>query len=418
MKLEVATLISAAAAHGNFWGHGGQHMWRGNGYFPMNNHFDFYQGNNYNQMGRFYGNDRFMDYYNRYWGNNQMRHSYNQWWPQNWFGGNNQWNMSPAYNFYGNNWMGRSFYGNDRFYDNQYSRNFYGNNNYWMNNNYRYNNQWMDQYNYQGNWMNNYRYGMSPAYNFYGNNWMGRSFYGNDRFYDNQFSRSFYGHNNYYNNNYMMNRHFDSQFFYGNNYHRFNNYYNNNWMSFGNSFYGQDSFFQMAEQFFWRNSEWNSDNADRVLRSWQGKWDQSMFHSFEMCGNGQYVDYQMMVNCHWTSDSHMNMDFFSHFAPRYISMHFQYFDMNRDGRLNPEEFRRAWAGFFSTVGSTIVDMFDRDHNDMIDSYEMHDFQYYMNYFYPSSFQHSQMSRFFNNHMYSFSKWDMTEFALQNTNRWW
>lgn len=122
----------------------------------------------------------------------------------------------------------------------------------------------------------------------------------------------------------------------------------------------------------------------------------------------------------------------SHFAPRYISMHFQYFDMNRDGRLNPEEFRRAWAGFFSTVGSTIVDMFDRDHNgklwlffvflfsrpDMIDSYEMHDFQYYMNYFYPSSFQHSQMSRFFNNNMYSFSKWDMTEFALQNTNRWW
>merc|ERR1712035_47828 len=207
MKLEVATLVSAAAAHGNFWGYGGQHMWRGNGYFPMNNHFDFYQGNNYNQMGRFYGNDRFMDYYNRYWGNNQMRHSYNQWWPQNWFGGNNQWNMSPAYNFYGNNWMGRSFYGNDRFYDNQ-------------------------------------------------------------------FSRSFYGHNNYYNNNYMMNRHFDSQFFYGNNYHRFNNYYNSNWMSFGNSFYGQDSFFQMAEQFFWRNSEWNSDNADRVLRSWQGKWDQ------------------------------------------------------------------------------------------------------------------------------------------------
>merc|ERR1712035_126013 len=318
MKLEVATLVSAAAAHGNFWGYGGQHMWRGNGYFPMNNHFDFYQGNNYNQMGRFYGNDRFMDYYNRYWGNNQMRHSYNQWWPQNWFGGNNQWNMSPAYNFYGNNWMGRSFYGNDRFYDNQYSRNFYGNNNYWMNNNYRYNNQWMDQYNYQGNWMNNYRYGMSPAYNFYGNNWMGRSFYGSDRFYDNQYSRSFYG-----NSNYWMNRQF-----YGNNNRHFNNFYNNNWMSFGNNFYGQDSFFEMAEQFFWRNSEWNSDNADRVLRSWQGKWDQSMYQSF---------------------------------------------DMNRDGRLNPEEFRRAWAGFYSTVGSTIVDMFVRNHNDMIDSYEMHDF---------------------------------------------
>merc|ERR1711893_250123 len=350
MKLEIATLISASAAYGNFWGAGGQYMWRGNGFFPMNNHFDFYQGNNYNQMGRFFGNDRFMDYYNRYWGGrDQMgyynqRHSFNQWWPQNWFGGDYQWNMSPAYNHYGNNWMGRSFYGNDRFYDNQYYRHSYGYNNYWMNNN----NYWMDQYNYQGNWMNNYRYGMSPA----------------------------------------------------------------------NNFYGQDSFFEMAEQFFWRNSEWNSDNADRVLRSWQGKWDQSMFHSFEICGNGHYVDYQMMVNCHWTSDSHMNMDFFSHFAPRYISMHFQYFDMNRDGRLNPEEFRRAWAGFFSTVGSTIVDMFDRDHNDMIDSYEMHDFKYYMNYFYPSSFQHSQMSRFFNNHMYSFSKWDMTEFALQNTNRWW
>ena len=28
MKLEVATLVSAAAAHGNFWGHGGQHMVR------------------------------------------------------------------------------------------------------------------------------------------------------------------------------------------------------------------------------------------------------------------------------------------------------------------------------------------------------------------------------------------------------
>jgi len=410
MKLEIATLISASAAYGNFWGDGGQYMWRGNGFFPMNNHFDFYQGNNYNHMGRFFGNDRFMDYYNRYWGGrDQMgyynqRHSFNQWWPQNWFGGDYQWNMSPAYNHYGNNWMGRSFYGTDRFYDNQYYRHSYGYNNYWMNNN----NYWMDQYNYQGNWMNNYRYGMSPAYNFYGNNWMGRSFYGSDRFYDNQYSRSFYG-----NNNYWMNRQF-----YGNNNRHFNNFYNNNWMSFGNNFYGQDSFFEMAEQFFWRNSEWNSDNADRVLRSWQGKWDQSMYQSFEMCGNGQFVDYQMMTHCHWTSDSHMNMDFFSHFAPRYISMHFQYFDMNRDGRLNPEEFRRAWAGFYSTVGSTIVDMFDRNHNDMIDSYEMHDFEYFMNYFYPSSFQFSQMSRFFNNNMYSFSKWDMTEFALQNTNRWW
>merc|ERR1711893_411226 len=204
MKLEIATLISASAAYGNFWGAGGQYMWRGNGFFPMNNHFDFYQGNNYNHMGRFFGNDRFMDYYNRYWGGrDQMgyynqRHSFNQWWPQNWFGGDYQWNMSPAYNHYGNNWMGRSFYGSDRFYDNQYSRSFYGNNNYWMN-------------------------------------------------------RQFYGNNN---------RHF-------------NNFYNNNWMSFGNNFYGQDSFFEMAEQFFWRNSEWNSDNADRVLRSWQGKWDQS-----------------------------------------------------------------------------------------------------------------------------------------------
>jgi hypothetical protein len=47
---------------------------------------------------------------------------------------------------------------------------------------------------------------------------------------------------------------------------------------------------------------------------------------------------------------------------RYATSQFYTLDKNADGKLNFDEFKRGFAGFFSTVGSTLVDIYDADGN--------------------------------------------------------
>ena len=47
---------------------------------------------------------------------------------------------------------------------------------------------------------------------------------------------------------------------------------------------------------------------------------------------------------------------------RYAASQFSQLDKNADGKLDFEEYKRGFAGFYSTVGSTLVDIFDADGN--------------------------------------------------------
>ena len=47
---------------------------------------------------------------------------------------------------------------------------------------------------------------------------------------------------------------------------------------------------------------------------------------------------------------------------RYGASQFGTLDKNHDGKLDFAEYKRGFAGFFSTIGSTLVDIYDADGN--------------------------------------------------------
>ena len=50
---------------------------------------------------------------------------------------------------------------------------------------------------------------------------------------------------------------------------------------------------------------------------------------------------------------------------RYGASQFSSLDKNHDGKLCFAEFKRGFAGFFSTIGSTLVDIYDADGNGVL-----------------------------------------------------
>jgi hypothetical protein len=101
-----------------------------------------------------------------------------------------------------------------------------------------------------------------------------------------------------------------------------------------------------------------------------------MDEAFHMCTKGDFVTVDTIWECGKkvtasTFDKnpckHLPLNFFLIFLAfnlmgRYSTSQFNTLDKNADGKLNFDEFKRGFAGFFSTVGSTLVDIYDADGN--------------------------------------------------------
>ncbi|CAG5110310.1 Oidioi.mRNA.OKI2018_I69.chr2.g4723.t1.cds [Oikopleura dioica] len=130
-----------------------------------------------------------------------------------------------------------------------------------------------------------------------------------------------------------------------------------------------------ADSHFWSNAGAISQNADSILKSpwWDGKFDKAMDDAFHMCTTGSHVDLDIIWECGKkvtaaTFDKNPSFNLMG----RYAASQFHQLDQDGDGQLNFDEFKRGFAGFFSTVGSTLVDIYDADGNGRLEGQENHD----------------------------------------------
>jgi hypothetical protein len=63
---------------------------------------------------------------------------------------------------------------------------------------------------------------------------------------------------------------------------------------------------------------------------------------------------------------------------RYGASQFGTLDKNHDGKLDFAEYKRGFAGFFSTIGSTLVDIYDADGNGRLEGQEIQDMHFGLN----------------------------------------
>jgi len=127
-----------------------------------------------------------------------------------------------------------------------------------------------------------------------------------------------------------------------------------------------------ADTHFWTNAASITFNADSVLKSWGGKFDKAMDEAFHMCTKGDFVTVDTIWECGKkvtaaTFDKNPSFNLMG----RYATSQFNTLDKNADGKLNFDEFKRGFAGFFSTVGSTLVDIYDADGNGRLEGQENH-----------------------------------------------
>ena len=88
-----------------------------------------------------------------------------------------------------------------------------------------------------------------------------------------------------------------------------------------------------------------------------------MDDAFHFCTDKSYVDQESIWQCgKKVTEATFNKNPNFNLMGRYAASQFHQLDQNRDGKLCFEEFKNGFAGFFSTVGSTLVDMFDVDGN--------------------------------------------------------
>lgn len=88
-----------------------------------------------------------------------------------------------------------------------------------------------------------------------------------------------------------------------------------------------------------------------------------MDDAFHFCTDKSYVDQEIIWQCgKKVTEATFNKNPNFNLMGRYAASQFHQLDRNGDGKLCFEEFKTGFAGFFSTVGSTLVDMFDVDGN--------------------------------------------------------
>ncbi|CBY31037.1 unnamed protein product [Oikopleura dioica] len=135
----------------------------------------------------------------------------------------------------------------------------------------------------------------------------------------------------------------------------------------------------VADSSFWSNAAKITGSADAILRAWNGKFDKAMDDAFHMCTSGSYVDHDIIWECgkkvtKMTFNKNPNFNLMG----RYAASQFAQLDNNGDGKLNFAEFKRGFAGFFSTVGSTLVDIFDADGNGVLEGKENNEMHFGLN----------------------------------------
>ncbi|CAG5110381.1 Oidioi.mRNA.OKI2018_I69.chr2.g4791.t1.cds [Oikopleura dioica] len=134
-----------------------------------------------------------------------------------------------------------------------------------------------------------------------------------------------------------------------------------------------------ADTHFWTNAASITDSADSILNSWNGKYDKAMDDAFHMCTSNDYVTADDIWECGKkvtaaTFDKNPSFNLMG----RYGASQFNKLDKNHDGKLCFSEFKRGFAGFFSTIGSTLVDIFDADGNGRLEGQENHDMHFGLN----------------------------------------
>jgi len=97
-----------------------------------------------------------------------------------------------------------------------------------------------------------------------------------------------------------------------------------------------------------------------------------MLDAWHMCTSGNSVTVDGIWECGnkvtaLTFDKNPSFNLMG----RYATSQFNTLDKNSDGKLDFDEFKRGFAGFYSTVGSTLIDIYDADGNGRLENEENH-----------------------------------------------
>merc|ERR1712127_77836 len=128
-----------------------------------------------------------------------------------------------------------------------------------------------------------------------------------------------------------------------------------------------------ADIHFWTNAAAITEFADSILKSWNGKYDKAMDDAFHMCSTSDSVSADDIWECGKkvtaaTFDKNPSFNLMG----RYGASQFGALDKNKDGKLDFAEYKRGFAGFFSTIGSTLIDIYDADGNGLLENHEIQD----------------------------------------------
>ncbi|CAG5082173.1 Oidioi.mRNA.OKI2018_I69.PAR.g10050.t1.cds [Oikopleura dioica] len=137
-----------------------------------------------------------------------------------------------------------------------------------------------------------------------------------------------------------------------------------------NLFAGIPSSLIKIDDIIWESAEESVQITDALLEEWSGRYSSAARKLFDICReNDEEIPKYLLAKCGRKLMKDLKINQKTSLIIDFLKFSFDEFDDDRNGKLDFEKFEKIFANFIATAGSTMIKIFDRNEDGIIDKAE-------------------------------------------------
>ncbi|CAG5102733.1 Oidioi.mRNA.OKI2018_I69.chr1.g442.t1.cds [Oikopleura dioica] len=138
-----------------------------------------------------------------------------------------------------------------------------------------------------------------------------------------------------------------------------------------NLFAGIPSSIIKVDDIIWESAEESVQITDALLAKWGGRYTPAARKSFDLCrGENETIPKDQLSRCGEKLMEDLKISQKTSLMTDFLQFSFDKFDADWNGELDFQEFEKIFANFIATTGSTMIKLFDKNGNGILDKAEI------------------------------------------------